>query len=56
MWTDLEVQEGGLLTDSDSATSWWQIVNINGNDHKRLKPGATEGIFFIGQYTISATP
>jgi hypothetical protein len=52
----LDVRKDKLRGDPKPATSWWQIVNINGNDHKRLKPEAIEDIFLVCQYTVSATP
>ena len=49
----LEVQEGELPPNSDSATSWWKTVEINGENHTRLNPDAIEDIFLVCQYTGS---
>ena len=51
-----DVQKDKLEGDPKPATSWWQIVNINGNDHKHLNPEVIEDIFLVCQYTVSATP
>jgi hypothetical protein len=48
----LTVQESKLPPPQPNANSWWQVVTINGETHRRLNPEAVEDIWLIYEYTV----
>ncbi|MBD1822981.1 peptidoglycan-binding protein [Cyanobacteria bacterium FACHB-DQ100] len=51
----LNIREGDLPTSTDSSSTWWQRLEINGVNRSRLKPEAIEDIWIIFYYSIAGS-